>query len=49
MRSHTDSLYSSIKLNDLVNLGSNMGDIKYSGSCINAKIHHANFVNGIVN
>ena len=49
MRSHTDSLYSSIKLNDLVNLGSNMGDIKYAGSCINAKIHHANLVNGIFN
>ena len=49
MRSHTDSLYSSIKLNDLVNLGNNMGDIKYTGSCINAKIHHANLVNGIFN
>ena len=48
-RSHTDSSYSSMKLNDLVNLGNNMGDIKYTGSCINAKIHHANLVNGIFN
>ena len=49
MRSHTDSFYSSVTLNDLVDLGNNMGDIKYTGSCINAKIHHANLVNGIFN
>ena len=49
MRSQTDSLYSSIKLHDLVNLVNNMGDIKYTGSCINANIHHANLVDEIYN
>ena len=48
MRSHTDSLYTSMKL-DLPFLGNSLGDIKYTGSCINAKIHHANLVNGIFN
>ena len=49
MRSHTDSLYSSVKLDCLANLGNNLGDIKYTGTCPNARIYHANLVSGIFN
>ena len=44
MRSHTDSLYSSVKLE--ISIGDNLGDIKYTGSCTNARIYHSNLVSG---
>ena len=46
-RSHTDSMYSDIKLD--IETGSNIGELKYTGYCPNAKIRNSKLVIGHFN